>query len=137
MKIIISKKIYVWTQIIIILIINLFSKKYHTGKINNKSENEKFNINDNLFINENFYPKFINNVNINVNEVDIIDVAEDGNCFMRCITLFVYRDENKHIRTRQEIANYLYANYRNFENISIPTEEGMKTIIEYGQVNQN
>ena len=49
---------------------------------------------------------------------------------MRCIELFVYKDENEHIRKRQEIANDLYTIYRKFENISIPTEEGMKTIID-------
>ena len=50
---------------------------------------------------------------------------------MRRISLFVYKDENEHIRTRQEIENYLYVIYRNFENISIPPEDEAKSIFEY------
>ena len=45
--------------------------------------------------------------------------------------IIFYKDENEHLRTQQEIANYLFGNYRNFENISIPTEERVKSILEY------
>ena len=50
---------------------------------------------------------------------------------MRCIALFVYLDENEHYRVRNEISNYLFSNYRNYENIEIPTEEGNKSILDY------
>ena len=50
---------------------------------------------------------------------------------MRCISLFVYRDENLHHWVHDEIANYLFTNFRNYENVSIPTEEGLKEILEY------
>ena len=41
------------------------------------------------------------------NKFDIIDVEPDGNCFMRCIALFIYNNENEHLRCRNEISNYL------------------------------
>ena len=39
---------------------------------------------------------------------------------MRYNALFVYKNENEHLRVRNEIANYLYNNHHQFENISIP-----------------
>ena len=50
---------------------------------------------------------------------------------MRCITLFVYKNENEDLQVRNEIANYLYNYHHQFENISIPTEEGWKSILQY------
>ena len=50
---------------------------------------------------------------------------------MRYISLFVYYYENEHHRVCNEIANYLYTNFRNYENIPIPTEEGPKEILDY------
>ena len=47
------------------------------------------------------------------------------------ITLFIYSDKNEHLWVRNEICNYLLGNYRNYENIEIPTEDGPKSIINY------
>ena len=50
---------------------------------------------------------------------------------MRCIAIFVYMDENSHLRVRSEIVNYLLSNWRNYENITLHTGEGDKSIIDY------
>ena len=50
---------------------------------------------------------------------------------MRCIELFIYKNENEHFRVRNEIANYLLTNYRQLENINIHTEVGDKYILDY------
>ena len=63
--------------------------------------------------------------------MDIIDVDPDGNCYMRCIALFVYKKEDEHIRVKNEISNYLALHINEFENISIPTEVGMKSVYKY------
>ena len=84
-----------------------------------------------FYINDEFYTNFINETDIDINKVDIIDVDPDGNRYMRCIALFVYKKEDEHIRVRNEISNYLSLHINEFENISIPTEVGMKSVYEY------
>ena len=74
---------------------------------------------------------FLKKLNFFNNEIDIIDVMGDGNCFMRCIAIFVYMDENSHLSIRSEMVNYLLSNWRNYENITLHTEEGDKSIIDY------
>ena len=118
------------------------NKNYNNRK-NKKEDKNKNNNNNNLinnnnildninynYINEILYNKFISKENIMPNEIDVIDVEPDGNCYMRCISLFVYHDENEHHQVRNEISNYLYTNFRNYENIPIPTEEGPKEILD-------
>ena len=68
--------------------------------------------------------------------MDIIDVDPDGNCYMRCIALFVYKKKDEHIRVRNEISNYLSLHINEFENISIPTEFGMKSVYDYINYNR-
>ena len=68
---------------------------------------------------------------ISTSLVDIVKVEGDGNCFIRCLSLFIYNDETEHLRSRNEIANYLLANWQKYENINIDTEDGEKNILEY------
>ena len=87
--------------------------------------------NENIYINS----KFINNIkkkyNININDITKIDVRSEGNCLMRCISLFVYKNENLYYRVRQEIANYLIVNKNNYVNIELETEDGLMDINQY------
>ena len=55
-----------------------------------------FNIENIEYINERFINKIHNRENINTNEVIKINVEGDGICLMRCISLFIYKNENKH-----------------------------------------
>ena len=50
---------------------------------------------------------------------------------MRCIVLYAYKNENEHFRVSNEIANYLYNNHYQFENINIPTKDGWKSMHQY------
>ena len=43
---------------------------------------------------------------------------------MRYLALFVYKKENELFRIWNEIANYLLANYKDFENTLIQIEGG-------------
>ena len=74
---------------------------------------------------------FISEYNLNSDLFDKIYVYPDGNCFIRCISLYVYKNEIEYFRVHNEIANYLYKNHHQFENISIPTEDGWKSIHQY------
>ena len=60
---------------------------------NNNNPNLNFtnsnNINYNNYINHKFINNVINKLNIDNKDVIKIDVKSDGNCFMRCISLFV------------------------------------------------
>ena len=75
--------------------------------------------------------KLVNNQGYSLKIANLIDVCKDGKGYMRCIALFIYKNENEYYRVRKEIANYLLTNYRQFENINIPTEEGEKNILDY------
>ena len=123
------------------------SKQEQNNKKNKKTNNEKkrknndsreFSDDDNeevnnnkSFINEEFYKNFLEESNISINNVDRIDVLPDGNCYMRCVALFIYNNEDEHLRVRNEIANYLSQHSSDFDNIKIPTEEGWKSVKEY------
>ena len=74
---------------------------------------------------------FLEESNISINNVDRIDVKPDGNCYMRCVALFIYNNEDEHLRVRNKIANYLSQHSSEFENIKIPTEECCKSVKEY------
>ena len=50
---------------------------------------------------------------------------------MRCISLFVYKNENLYYRVCQEIANYLIVNKNNYVNIELETEDGLMDINRY------
>ncbi len=50
---------------------------------------------------------------------------------MRYLALFIYKDENEHIRVRQEIANYIKEHRKDYENIELETEKGLMNIDEY------
>ena len=81
------------------------SKKEQNNKKNKKTNNEKkhgnndsseFSDDDNeevnsnkSFINEEFYKNFLEESNISINNVDRIGVKPDGNCYMRCVALFI------------------------------------------------
>ena len=41
-------------------------------------------------LNNNLYDKVINHLNLNSNEVRLIDVNKDGNCFYRVISYFLF-----------------------------------------------
>ena len=99
------KIIKIITKIIITIII-IQKNNTNLSQINNKRRK---------YINESLYYKFKNEENINDKDVDEINVKIDGNCYMRCIALFVYLDENEHYRVRNKISNYLYTNYKNYE----------------------
>ena len=119
--------------------INIINEKTKRNSIDKNGGNNNDNnlntkniiINNNTYINFDLINKYIKKLNIFNNEIDIIDVIGDGNCFMRCIAIFVYMDENSHLRVRSEIVNYLLSNWRNYENITLQTEEGDKSIIDY------
>lgn len=99
------KIIKIITKIIITIII-IQKNNTNLSQINNKRRK---------YINESLYYKFKNEENINDKDVDEINVKTDGNCYMRCIALFVYLDANEHYRVRNKISNYLYTNYKNYE----------------------
>ena len=50
---------------------------------------------------------------------------------MRCVALFIYNNDDEHLRVRNKIANYLSQHSSEFENIKIPTEECCKSVKEY------
>lgn len=60
-----------------------------------------------------------------------IDVGKDGNCFMRCMALYFYKNEHYYFRVRSEICQHLKRNRLNYQNIEIDTEEGLKLIDNY------
>ena len=45
--------------------------------------------------------------NISINNVDRIDVKPNGNFYMRWVALFIYNNEDEHLRVRNEITNYI------------------------------
>jgi len=100
---------------------------------NNNNNSIIYNLDNNVihFINH----KFINIIkakkNIELKEVIQINVDPEGNCLMRCLALFIYKDENEHIRVRQEIANYIKEHRKEYENIELETEKGLKNIDYY------
>ena len=50
---------------------------------------------------------------------------------MRCLALFIYKDENEHMRFRQEISNYLKKHKGDYTNIELQTEIALMNIDEY------
>ena len=85
----------------------------------------------NLLLMKNFIKNFLEESNISINNVDRIDVKPNGNCYMRCVALFIYNNEEEHLIDGNEIANYLSQHSSDYENIKIPTEEGWKSVKEY------
>lgn len=83
--------------------------KLENVKINNSNNNNLGNTIN--YINQDFYNKFINMETIRKDDKDIINIIGDGNCFLRYISVFVYKDEEQHLRVRNEIPNYLLANW--------------------------
>ena len=112
-------------------IIKLIKRKKKINKKNQKITKVKFPHIIMMIINS----KFINNIkkkyNININDITKIDVRSEGNCLMRCISLFVYKNENLYYRVCQEIANYLIVNKNNYVNIELETEDGLMDINQY------
>lgn len=86
---------------------------------------------ENKYINYNYVNKIKNKENFNINEMTQINVGNDGNCFMRCMALFVYKNENYYFRVRSEICQHLKRNRINYQNLEIDTEEGLKFIDDY------
>lgn len=53
---------------------------------------------------------------------------------MRCLSLYIYKDENKHLLIRQKIVDYLKNNIHNFENFEFFIEkEGESVILNINQ----
>ena len=63
--------------------------------------------------------------------INIIDVPYDGNCYMYCISKFIYDDIKYNKRVRNEVANYLLSHHLEYQNINIPSEDGEKNILDY------
>ena len=55
----------------------------------------------------------------------------DGNCLMRWIALFKFKDELKHNKVRKDIVNYLKLHINEFQKIEIDTEIGSLNINNY------
>lgn len=109
----------------------------HNNEDNNNNHNNNiytyiYDINDsNNYINY----KFVNRVkyknNIDEKEITKIDVQPDGNCFMRCIALFVYKNENLHIMIREKIVKYIEEHKIMFQHLQLETEIGLLNFNEY------
>ena len=67
-------------------------------------------------------------ININANEIIRINAVGDGNSLMRCLAVFVYKNENLHIKVRSEIVEYLNKHKNKYIDIEFETEEGKKNI---------
>ena len=91
------------------------SSKNDNNDNNNNYPNNIRNLYNNLninnlvpqYINYIFYSKILHRENRYNNEVIKIDVNPDGNFLMRCLSLFIYNDENKYKNVRKEIVYYL------------------------------
>ena len=44
-----------------------------------------------------------------------VTVKPDGNCFYRCLSIYLYKDENHHEQVRNEIVEYMIDNRRHFQ----------------------
>ena len=83
------------------------------------------------YINSRFIQSIINKQNIEKSKISIIEVKGDGNCLMRCISLFYYKNENLHNIVRKEIIDYLKEHKDEYEDIILETEDGNKNINDY------
>jgi len=119
---------------------NINFNKLNNNNDNNIDENknhsieEHINFNDNensYYINYNLLPKILKRQNLDNNDIIKINVEGDGNCLMRCLALFIYKDENYHLRIRAEIVKYLENNINDYENIEIDSEIGLLKINDY------
>ena len=97
----------------------------------NNNEDIKCQENSIDFINYRFIGHIINKKIIDLKEVIQIEVLGDGNCLMRCIALFKFKDELKHNKVRKDIVNYLKLHINEFQKIEIDTEIGPLDIINY------
>lgn len=98
---------------------------------NNNSDNELEYNNEIQYINSKFISYIKNRKNINTNEIIKINVEGDGNCLMRCLAVFVYKNENMHIKVRSDIVEYLNKHKNDYIDIEFDTEDGKKNINEY------
>ena len=97
---------------------------------NNNSKNENQNNNGN-YINNRFIMNIKNKLDISENEVIQIDVFPDGNCLMRAISLFYYKNENLYNHVRKEIVDYLFQHKNDYIDIELETEDGLMNIDDY------
>ena len=113
---------------------NIKENQDNNNNNNNNNPNLNYtnsnNINYNNYINHKFINNVINKLNIDNKDVIKIDVKSDGNCFMRCISLFV-NNENYHLKIREEIQNFIEINKSLFNHLEIETEVGILNIEDY------
>ena len=75
-------------------------------------------INKQTFINLNYKFKEIVKTNnpISAEDISIIPIIKDGNCFYRFISFFLLGDENYYMNIKELIINWIKDNYLHFEN---------------------
>lgn len=52
-----------------------------------------------------------------MNETIKIEVAGDDNCYIRAISLIIYKTENQYLTVRKEIVNYITLHKQDFEHL--------------------
>ena len=67
-------------------------------------------------LNNILYDKVINYLNLNSNEVRLIDVNKDGNCFYRVISYFLFANENYYNLIRLTLYDFIMNNSKSIIN---------------------
>ena len=102
---------------------------------NNIISNKNYKTNDDnnyiKYINEEFYPKARQKLNINPKNTKMVDIIGDGNCLYRSISRFIYGDEFLHLRERNEIYNNAFQRLPSYPDITLETENGPLHITKY------
>ena len=123
---------------------NNIQNKNNIKNNNNIQKNNNIKSNSNIenkinkekkYINEELYEKVIHHEDILYNLVDIINVKEDGNCFYRVISYFLYKHEKEHTKIREEIfKKALYNQKKNPQALDVVEnlELSMTQYINYG-----
>ena len=83
------------------------------------------------YINEELYPNARNHMDISSEDINIVDILGDGNCFYHILSRFLYGTEDLHLRIKNEIYNALLNRLDNLPDITMNEENGQMRIREY------
>ena len=101
---------------------NLLHKEKQIMKLKNnssnniKKQNKNKNLKNNININSDLSDIIKNNENLSLNNVNIIPIVKDGNCFYRCLSYFFLSDQEYYKEFKEIIIEWIENNYKKFEN---------------------
>ena len=75
--------------------------------------------------------KISHSAQLNISDFYLQDVAGDGNCGYRCISLQLFGNENHYAKVRESVYNYLNLNREQFDNFNFEYEGNILSSSDY------